>query len=225
MATYTWSGTAPENPISDGGKWVTTMPSSWTTVVQTVSGTPNFINGPNSSAANDSVAFLTGFGSNQTITATVFNGGAHGAAEVELHLRGTIDIAGNTIKTYEIDFIPNACVVARWNGAQGATTDLSAGGFGAVGNFSGNLNDGQVVVAAISGPANAVVITVTVDGTLIGTANDSTGYATGQPGIGFDAGTPANGALFGWKAYSVTDGIAPPAGPTVFRMPQIKMIG
>jgi hypothetical protein len=61
-----------------------------------------------------------------------------------------------------------------------------------------------VIEATITGPANAVAMTVKLNGATIVTTTDVAGYATGNPGMGFDAGTPANGANFGIKSYSAT---------------------
>jgi|SRR5689334_2420558 len=210
MAFYTWSGAAPENPISDGGNWNTTLPAAWTTNVKTASGPPNRINGPDSSGSNDSVAALNGtWGQDQTVTGTVFVTGTHGAAEVELHINMQINVPGNEIKSYECDFIDSlgptgTLIIAKWLGPQGSITDLTAGGVAMVAPFV----DGDTVKAIITGPSSARVITVFQNGTQIAQVTDTSGYTTGNPGVGFDAGNPTDGANLGFKAWSVTDGAA-----------------
>ena len=171
-------------------------------------GSPGQAKGENSSASNDSVAFLKGaWGPNQTVTIVV-NGNPSGAAEVEAHLRGTVDIPGDQIKTYEIDVVPSLTTifVVRWNGNQGDVTTISqANGV--------TISDGDIIVASVSGPATAVKITVTQNGTTLidGSTLDTAGYATGNPGIGFDAGTVTDGNAFNIRGYTADDGVS--AGP------------
>lgn len=208
MSSYTWSGTAPENPISDGGNWDTTLPASWTTVVQAASGTPNRIIGPNSSASNDSVAQLNGtWGRNQTVTGTVFVGGTYNAAEVELFLMMTIDVPGNQITGYECDFVSSlgangTIFIAKWNGPQGNVTVLNNGGSGDP--MVNVLADGDVLKATIDSTGK---ITITQNGTQIAQVTDASPYTTGNPGIGFDAGTVSDGNNLGFKAYTASDGL------------------
>ena len=211
LMNYTWSGTAPENPISDGGKWNTTMPASWTTNVKTASGPPNRINGPDSSGSNDSVAALLGtWGANQTVTGTVFVGGAYGAAEIELHLMMVINVGANTITTYEMDYVSSlgatgTLFIAKWLGIQGNVTVLNNGGSGdpMVQVFANN----DTIKATITGPGTARVITGFQNGTQIAQVTDTSGYTSGNPGVGFDAGTVANGNNLGLKAYTASDGL------------------
>lgn len=209
---YTTTFPATENPISENGNWNTNVPASWTTAVDTVGGSPGHAQGENSSASNDSIAMLNGpWGPNHTVTITV-NGNPSGAAEVEAHLRMSFDVPGNNVFTYEIDVVPSLTTifVVRWNGPQGnVTTITQANGV--------TISDGDIIVASISGPANAVKIVVTQNGaTLIdGSTLDTAGYATGNPGMGFDAGTVADGQAFNIRGYTADDGIStsvPPIG-------------
>jgi hypothetical protein len=198
--SYTTNFPGTENPISEGGRWTNTVGATWNNPVSTVGGSPGHAVGLNSTGFNDSIAMLTGsFTADQKVTVTAFKGtGAIGGAEIELHLRMTM-VPGSPDKvfTYEIDVIPaqREIVIVRWNGPQGNFTSLSSG------PISG-INDGDVIEATITGPANAVVITVTLNGVTIVAATDVAGYATGNPGMGFDAGTPADGANFGAKSYT-----------------------
>jgi len=209
MPSYTWSGTAPENPISDAGNWNTTMPATWTNVVQTVSGTPNRINGPTSSGSNDAVAQLNGtWGRNQHVTGTVFVGGTYNAAEVELFLMMQVDVPGDQIKGYECDFVSSlgangTIFIAKWNGPQGNVTVLNNGGSGDP--MVNVLADGDVLDAVIDSTGQ---ITIKQNGTQIAQVTDASPYTVGNPGIGFDAGTVGDGNNLGFKAYTATDGAA-----------------
>ena len=200
--SYTTNFPDTENPISEGGKWTNTVSATWNNSVSTVGGSPGHAVGLNSTGFNDSIAMLTGsFTADQKVTVTAFRGtGAIGAAEIELLLRMTM-VPGSPDKvfTYEIDVIPaqHEIVIVRWNGQQGVFTNLASGSIL-------TINDGDVIEATITGPANAVAITVTLNGITVVTANDPAGYATGNPGMGFDAGTPANGANFGIRSYTAT---------------------
>jgi hypothetical protein len=200
--SYTTNFPATESPISEGGNWTNTVSGTWNNPVSTVGGSPGHAVGLNSTGFNDSIAMLTGsFTADQKVTVTAFRGtGSIGAAEIELLLRMTM-VPGSPDKvfTYEIDVIPalSSIVIVRWNGPQGNFTNLNSGPIS-------TINDGDVIEATVTGPANAVAITVKLNGITIVTASDSAGYATGNPGMGFDAGTPANGANFGIKSYTAT---------------------
>lgn len=196
--SYSTNFPANENPISESGNWTNTVSNTWSAPVSTTGG---HAVGLGSTGVNDSIAMLVGnYGRDQTISATVYRGGSSGAAELELHLRMTM-IPGSTdkINTYEIDIVPSLAwvVVAKWQGAQGAYANLGTGTIGSV-------NDGDVFTASAIGPVNNTVFTVTKNGATILTVSDTSAYVTGNPGIGFDAGSSSDGANFGWKAYSVT---------------------
>jgi hypothetical protein len=105
----------------------------------------------------------------------------------------------NQVFAYEIDVIPGQkeITIVRWDGPQGSFTSLNSGPLA-------TINDGDAIEATITGPANAALITVKLNGLIVVTVTDTAGYATGNPGMGFDAGTPANGANFGIKGYTAT---------------------
>jgi hypothetical protein len=187
-----------ENPISEGGKWVNTISRTFNAPVSTQGG--NAV-GLTSSAYNDSIAMLSGtYGRDQRVTATAYRGGPSGAAELEIHLRMRM-VPGPTdqIYSYEVDFLPsvNAVVLVRWHGPQGTFTNMAEAPMDGV-------NDGDVFTASAVGPAENTVFTITKNGRTLLTFTDRAAYDTGNPGIGFDAGTPAHGANIGWKNYSVT---------------------
>src|SRR5689334_18370686 len=198
---FSTTSPATENPISEGGKWINTVGGTWNAPVSTAGGTPGHAVGLGSSGFNDSIAMLTGsFTADQQVTATAYRGGASGAAEIELHLRMTmVPGSPDRVFTYEIDVVPSlrAITIARWNGPQGNFTNLNTG-------LISGINDGDVIDATVTGPASAAVITVKLNGVTIVTATDTAGLATGNPGIGFDAGTQANGANFGIRSFTAT---------------------
>lgn len=181
-----------ESPISESGNWVTTTTGTFNNPVSTTGG---HAVGLGSSGTNDSVACLVGsYGRDQTITATAYRGGTSGAAEIEIHLRCTIGT--NSVITYEIDIVPSAdvCVIVKWAGAQGDFVNLNSSG------SLGGVADGDVFEASAIGPANNTVITVKKNTVTIVTYTDTSANVTGNPGMGFDAGTAPNGANLGWKA-------------------------
>lgn len=197
-ASYSTNFPLNENPISEGGHWTNTISKSFNAPVVTTGG---HAIGPGSGGYNDSIAMLTGtYGRDQSITATAYRGGPSGPAEIELHLRMTM-VPGtpDEIYTYEVDILPSlaAVVLVKWGGPQGQFTNLASGTLDGVA-------DGDVFTASAIGPANATVFTVTKNGRTILQFTDTAAYATGNPGIGMDAGNPADGANLGWKSYTVT---------------------
>lgn len=206
--TGAYSTTFPltENPISEGGNWTNTISGSFNAPVVTSGGNAT---GPSSTGFNDSIAMLTGtYGRDQTITATAYRGGSSGAAEIELHLRmamfpngiGGGSPGANEIQTYEVDLVPSSggLELVKWNGPQGTFTNLQ-GGF----LVGGVINDGDVFEVSAIGPAGSTAFVVKQNGTTILTYTDTSAFTAGNPGIGFDAGTPGDGANLGWRDYSV----------------------
>jgi hypothetical protein len=198
--SYSTNFPLTENPISEGGAWENTISGTFNNPIITASGRAT---GPNSSGTNDSIARLTGttYGRDQIVTGVAYVGGASGAAEIELHTRvryfpGSPD----TVQLYEFDILrsANAIALMKWDGSQGQVTQI------ATGNISG-IVDGDVFVASSIGPANNTVHTITQNGSQIFTFTETSGaFVLGNPGMGLDAGSPANGANLGWKSYSVT---------------------
>jgi hypothetical protein len=195
--SYSTDFNATENPISEGGRWENKFTRTFAAYVST-SGGRAF--GLGSSGYNDSVAVLTGtYGRDQTITATAYRGGASGAAEIELHLRMRMVPSSEEIYTYEVDICPSLGAVAlvKWAGVQGQFTRLAEVAFDGVA-------DGDVFTASAIGPGNSTVFTIKKNGKTILTYTDTAAFTTGNPGIGFDAGTPTAGQNLGWTSYSVT---------------------
>lgn len=203
VSQVSYSTTFPntEIVISEGGKWENTVSATWNNPISTVGGSPGHAVGLGSSGVNDSVARLVGtYLRDQTVTATVFRNGSVGSAEIEVLLRVTM-IPGGTdqILCYEMDIVPasNVVGVVKWLGNQGNVTSLV--------DWTGlpTLVDGDVFVFSCIGGAGNTVLSGTLNGVSLGTPfTDTSGYTTGNPGMGMDAGNPVDGANFGWKSYS-----------------------
>jgi chitodextrinase len=206
-ASYATFFPGSENPLSEGGNWVSPASGVWHKTMRSIGGVGAF-GDPAAYGLDDSVSVLTGSGylKDQTITAAVHKvAGDPGATELELHLR--LSFNATQIFTYEVDLIPNGLNIAKWTGNQGSYLLLPLIN-GTNGVFATPLQDGDVFVATISGDSSLSTITVTQNGTLIARANDSAAisgsaaYVSGNPGIGGDNATSAN--LLAWKSYSVS---------------------
>lgn len=190
--SYSTNFPLTENPISESGNWANYASSVFNNPVSTTGG---HAVGLNSTGFNDSIAQLVGnYGPNQTITAVAYHPGASGAAEIELHLRMDTHANGDVF-TYEVDIIPSLSEInlVDWHGAQGTITQLTTGAITGVA-------DGDTFVASLIGNQ----FTIKQNGTTIISFNQPNARTFGTPGIGLDAGTPTNGANFGWKSFSVT---------------------
>src|ERR1041385_2883253 len=191
---YTTQFPATENPISEGGKWISgkAVGLDWADVRTTT----NKAYGTESGTVDydDSTAILTGtWGPDQTVQATVFAAqGFHG--EVELRLRSAISAHVNT--GYEVNFSGGYCQVVRWEGALGNFTMLAN-------NTGVSVKNGDTVKATIVGSE----ITVYINGTQVNHVIDST-FTSGAPGIGFyNAGTSNSpNDQYGFTSFTATDG-------------------
>ena len=201
----TFAGT--ENPISEGGAWISGGIFSGRTHVQTgngnVYGTMISFDGTN---YMDSCAHLQGFGANHAITATIYNNGVVNGLEVELLLRA--DITSQHSFGYEID--------CYWDGrgialARLDQTTANRNAFAILRNYVPNetpFNNGDQVYASIVGtvitcrykPVGGSWSTIfTYD-----TAPNGTKYSTGNPGVGFwnQTGSSANNGKFAFSDFS-----------------------
>jgi len=205
---YTTNFPHPENPISEGGKWLNGQSDGldWTNVRTT----PGFAFGtelggkrPEPEKYDDSAALLTGaWGPNQTVQATVHRVNKDDDTtyqEVELRLRSAL--APHNSTGYEVMFrcskSPKAYVqVARWDGILGAFMYLKQ----AEGSQYG-VADGDVVKASMIGK----VITVYINGVQVVQTSDYL-FTGGNPGIGFYLdGTTGVNSQCGFSSFSATD--------------------
>lgn len=209
--TTDFSAFAPQDPISEAGRWTNTVTSVWNTTVSTAVSPVRAI-GLLGVSANDSVSKMTGtWGPDQVVSGTMLvtgNGGTSGA-ELELHCRMTmIPGSPDNIFTYEFDFIAsgtNRCDIVRWDGTQGTFVLLSSV------TLSANLVTGDIIKVSAIGPKGAVVLSVFLNGVLQGSFTDTdaaNSLASGQPGIGFDNENLLVGSdLFALKGFTATDGL------------------
>jgi hypothetical protein len=182
--TYTTQFNATENPISEGGAWVQQgglTGLDWTNV--RTSGGIAYGTQNGSGGYDDSIAFLSGYGPNYRVTATVhFVGSRSGGTEsheAEIHLRG--NFSAHSQRTYECNLGYSGTTgwymqIFRLNGPIGTFTEIGTLQVGAV----PAVQNGDIFMAEVNGS----VISSYLNGVKMVTATDST-YPTGQPGIGF----------------------------------------
>lgn len=196
-----------EDPISEGGKWISGKKAglNWADVRVIpgfVFGTEIGGNRPAPDKYDDSTALLTGtWGPNQTVEARVHrinkdNDNIY--EEVELRLRSSL--SSHNCTGYEVMFrcskSPKAyCSIARWDGILGAFMMLKQ----AQGSQYG-VADGDVVKASIRGE----VITVWLNGVQILKTRDYL-FKNGNPGIGFylEGATGVN-QQYGFSSFKAT---------------------
>ena len=159
--------------------------------MQTANGVAYGTNGI-ANSYDDSYAYLSGFPANQEGEAVIYrspslSGNPH-EAEILLRWADSPGIA----RGYEclFNYLGGAQIV-RWNGPIGAFTVISDASLGRP------LVSGDVVKANIIGN----VISVYVNGTLLGKTSDST-WASGQPGIGFFRRTEGASSDLGFSSYT-----------------------
>ena len=193
-ASYATNFDRTESPISETGAWRhfgldwTLANTSDGIAFGTQTGTGGF---------DDSYAYLSGFGPNQSATAVIHrdaiidNRCTH---EVEILLRWA-DSAHNA-RGYEcnVAYDGGYAEIVRWNGPLSDFTYLARG------SVPGGVHDGDVMSAKVVGN----LITLSVNGVKVASASDAT-FPTGDPGMGFWRGGPygARGD-YGFTSYSAT---------------------
>ncbi|WP_140631676.1 hypothetical protein [Methylibium rhizosphaerae] len=175
--SYSTNFDLTEYPISEGGRW-SKANNAWT-YVRTANGQAYGTNGVTNSY-DDSVAFLSGFGPDQTIEAVVqVNPGTVGPThEVELWLRARTD--SNNLWGYELCFWRNGTVqLGVWNGPFGDVISMDSNQSipwtQASALKTGDRIKAQVIGNSIKAWINDVLKLHVVHNQ----------YTTGQPGIGF----------------------------------------
>jgi hypothetical protein len=200
--SYTTNFSSTENPITEGGKWVTGKQTGldWNNP-RSASGkaVASVLSGASGSRYDDSVAHLStsfqAFSANQYAQGTVYLVGGYSAShEIELLLR--FSITGHDAQGYEVLWgVTGYLAVVRWNGPIGNYTALYDPGLGSI----PVPHDGDVLRAEITGN----IITVKLNGNTVASVNIAGGsvWSFGQPGIGFwpvDGATPEN---YGWRSF------------------------
>jgi len=205
--TYSTAFPLNESPISEGGNWIggKSVGLDWSDVAVANHMAVCTVDATHNPTYNDSTAILTGnWGSNQTVTATLFitNQGSIGYPEVELRLRSSI--SPHICTGYEIlySLLNNSSTyisIVRWNGTYGNWTDIGH----VIGSQYVSTN-GSTLKATMIGTN----ITVYLNGAVVVTGADST-YTNGNPGFGMDIDSShinQNGT-FGLTGFSATDRI------------------
>lgn len=205
--TYNTNFDAGQNPISESGNWINgkTVGVDWGNV-QSKSGLGLGTNLPNQ--YGDPTAVLTGTWSDAQQAQAVIHVGTPPVGcctEIELRLRTTI--AAHSIKGYEINCSVSGqgyLQVVRWNGPNGNFTYIDQAPIG--------CKNGDVIKASVTGAANNVQIKVWVNGSIVTFTNhhttyalDTSGIASGAPGIGFYATS-------GWDQFGFTSFTASGSG-------------
>ena len=146
---------------------------------------------------------------NQYARGTIVNNGANGNfAEVELHLRASLDTSTGDPKLYEVflSMYGQYFTVARWNPGH---TFTIIGDFGPTApSATGDVFDAQIVGNIITVRLRGVVVgtvdvsnpsihnTVDANNQQISTTWDGVVYPAGAPGVGFDTDGANDGAGF-----------------------------
>jgi hypothetical protein len=205
--SYSTNFPSTENPISEGGSWVTggTVGLDWTNISTTPGRAIGLQVGAN---FTDATAVLQSMSwrPDQKATAVVSTTSAPLEScfqEVELRLRTAI--SAHSITGYEINYKFSAdssayMEIVRWNGAVGDFTVLQ--------KFNGQqfgVTNGDTVMATVVGN----VITAFKNGVQRGQVTDST-YTSGSPGIGFNldnrgSGCPGTNPTYGFSSFSALD--------------------
>jgi hypothetical protein len=175
--SYSTNFDLAEFPISEGGVWKHTG-LDWTRVKTAggyAFGTQTGSSG--NGGYDDSYAYLSGFGPNQTASAVIHkeDGIASCCHEVEILLRWSD--SDHDAHGYECNLAYDGAYaqIVRWNGAVGSFTYI-----GAQGSVPGGVKDGDTLTCTIVGDT----ITLAVNGVERAKGSDTT-FTSGNPGIGF----------------------------------------
>jgi hypothetical protein len=209
--TYTTNFPLKENPISEGGRWMSgkAVGIDWGDI-STTPGLAIGHAGPKRFA--DATALLRGnWAPTQTAEAVVYSKAVYRYPEVSLRLRSSLSPhrctgyeISNSLRKGKSAYL----IIVRWNGPLADFTYLVQ-----VGGAKYGVTTGDVVKATIVGNA----ITAYKNGVPLARVTDHT-YTTGNPGIGFNEGIDG---VYGISHFTATDapiGIGPAAdlaGPSI----------
>ena len=204
--SYATNFAATENPISEGGKWISgkSVGLDWSDVATTPGLAFGTQSGTESGAKryDDSTALLTGaWGPDQTVEATVHTVNQNDSIYEEVELRLRSSLSSHQATGYEINFrcskTANAYAqIVRWDGPVGRFTYLNDKRGPQYG-----IADGDVVMATIQ----RNVITAYINGVQVLQAADDT-YTGGSPGMGFYLEkTPYVNRDYGFTSFKASD--------------------
>ena len=204
-ASYSTNFGATENPLSEGGKWVTgkAVGLDWNNP-ESASGRAyaSVLSGVSGSRYNDSIGHLSAssqpFNANQYAQGTVYLASGYMGASHEVELLLRFSIGAHNARGYEVLWgLTGYIAVVRWNGALGDYTAIYDPGAGSI----RAPRDGDVLRAEIAGNTLIVKLNGSTVATVDVTAVGGTVWSAGQPGIGFwpvDNAVPQN---YGWKSF------------------------
>jgi hypothetical protein len=210
--SYSTTFSVPENPISEGGRWINGGAAGaglWYDI-KTTAGYAQSAQPSTASGFDDATAILTGtWGPDQTVTIVAKEPSVLGGTqEVEIRLRTSI--SAGSITGYEVDFTKGGLCLVRWNGRGPFTSTY---GWTTLACYNYKWTGGVTLKASIVG----TVITVWANGGQIGsydTANDkaptdgsggAARYSNGNPGIGVDINSVSASTDFGITSFTATD--------------------
>lgn len=201
-ATYSTSFPLTENPISEGGKWLTGLTDglAWTDIQTTpakcfASAFDAAPGGVQDGLANLKRSFLA-CASNQYSQGVIFRAGSYTPASHECEVLSNFTIGPNSATGYEAYFgIGNTHALVRWNGAFGDFTALASGNV----NLPTEPADGDVIRIWRNGNTvfcsqNGIIISSAVDTTFMG----------GNPGLGNNPASTGGAVLasYGLKSWT-----------------------
>jgi hypothetical protein len=195
--SYATRFAAAENPLSDGGKWLSARAASldWADVAAEAGlahGTQRGGHG-----YDDSTALLAGtWTADQMAQATVRCATARDDAYEEVELRLRSALAPHALTGYEINFRCSKTAkayseIVRWNGPLGKFTYLTRGEGSKYGVATGDT---------VAATAVGEVLTAYINGVPMLQATDRT-FATGSPGIGFFLEGAAGAGRYGFTSF------------------------
>ena len=221
--------TLTENPISQSSCWVSGHSAGscagnfcWGDV-QTNGTTGRVYGADQPPGFSDPTATLVGPWSSgtQTVNGTVFVTGTNNTCCKEVELRARTTISSGSINGYEMNCsIANDGTnntkyiqIVRWNGAHNSFTVLAGPG-GANGALQRCVNGdtlklvvtGTGASTIINGYRNGTIINFNLESTGADTTNvpDTSGFSSGQPGVGFYDDVDTNWSNFGFSSWSAT---------------------
>lgn len=213
--TYTTNFPLTENPIWEGGNWISgqSVGLDWKNV--RTSGGLACGTQTGSGGYDDSTAILAGsWGADQWAQATVHTVNQSGNKYEEVELRLRTSISAHSITGYEINCrclktSGSYCQIVRWNGPLGSFTYVAE-----CNPPSCGVANGDVMKATIVGST----ITLYINGSQVLQGKDST-YTSGSPGIGFFNDSSSGNSDFGFSSFTASDGdLSIPSPPKNLRI-------
>lgn len=208
-ASYTASPSITENPISEGGAWLSGGKDALDWLNVRKGGGKIYGVGP-STDYNDCAACLNVFGSTSKhyVQATIYRAAGYSAPsthEVELLLG--VSMSAHDIRAYELDFwFEGNLQPVRWNGSVG---NFDTGALRIVsGSWPNSLANGDVIRAEFDSSSGSPTISLYLNGRLTVVMTDTSAgkITSGSPGIGFFARSGSGLVMDGYCFSAVSAG-------------------